>query len=135
MLCFELDAEGNLKLLTGEEIIKKCVSEALYALLQIIPTGKVTTYSDLSRVLHIHPRAVAKILSRNMEPIAIPCHRVVRSNGDLGGYTLNGENRRNFKSKLLALEGVSLLGDAKVRKESFISLSKELLLFKPFKKV
>ncbi len=126
MLCLELNAKGRLKPLFSKES-RDCLLEALYALLQIIPTGKVTTYNDLSKVLHINPRVVARMLSRNTRPIVIPCHRVVRSDGSLGGYTLNGKSRKEFKSKLLMLEGVLFSGNARVGKEFFVSIYKELI--------
>ena len=71
-----------------------------------VPKGKVTTYKELARALG-RPRAwraVANALARNPHPIEIPCHRVVRSDGKIGGYRLG--SRR--KSKLLAVEGIEI---------------------------
>ncbi len=81
------------------------IAEAVYTLVQLIPIGCVTTYKEIAKVLGISPRLVAKILSKNKKLIAIPCHRVVKSNGELGGYTLNGKNVPKFKESLLKLEG------------------------------
>jgi len=47
-------------------------------------------------------RAVANALARNPHPLKIPCHRVVRSDGKIGGYKLGTEQ----KAKLLAEEGI-----------------------------
>ena len=85
----------------------KDIEEAVYTLIQLIPLGCVTTYKDIAKVLGISPRKVAKILSRNSNPIAIPCHRVVKSDGGLGGYTLNGKKVPWFKEKLLKLESLN----------------------------
>jgi methylated-DNA-[protein]-cysteine S-methyltransferase len=57
-------------------------------------------------VLGISPRLVAKILSRNRNPIAIPCHRIVKSDNGLGGYTLNGKKVPEFKKRLIDLESL-----------------------------
>ncbi len=60
------------------------VWEALLA----IPTGCVVSYSDVARAID-HPkavRAVASAIGRNLVAYIIPCHRVIRSTGALGGY-------------------------------------------------
>lgn len=71
-----------------------------------IPKGSVTTYKKLAIAIN-HPkayRAVANALGKNPLPIIIPCHRVIASNGTLGGYSLKGGP--NTKRKLLKKEGV-----------------------------
>ncbi|RLG56559.1 MAG: cysteine methyltransferase [Hadesarchaea archaeon] len=71
-----------------------------------IPSGKVTTYKELARAMG-NPRAcraVAGALAKNPDPVKIPCHRVVRSDGQIGGYKL-GISR---KAKLLTEEGVTV---------------------------
>jgi len=80
------------------------IEEAVYTLVQLIPIGCTTTYKDVANVLNISPRLVAKLLSRNRNPIIIPCHRVIRSNGRLGGYTINGVKAPEIKRKLLEIE-------------------------------
>ena len=54
-----------------------------------IPYGETRTYKDIAAEIGSPRafRAVGNALSRNPVPILIPCHRVVRSNGKLGGYT------------------------------------------------
>lgn len=104
-------------------IVKRSASaedlcEAVYALTQLIPSGLVTTYGELSRVLGIHPRSVARCLSRNESLVLIPCHRVVYSNGRLGGYSGPGVD---FKKKLLALEGVEFSRDDVIARKCFMS--------------
>jgi len=87
-----------------------------------VPKGKVTTYKELARALG-RPRAwraVANAVARNPHPIKIPCHRVVRSDGKVGGYKL-GEKR---KVELLLGEGV-IINKGKVDiKKYLIKLSK-----------
>ena len=52
-------------------------------------------------------RAVANACGKNPDPKTIPCHRVVRSNGNIGGYSLKGGI--NKKRKLLKLENKNYL--------------------------
>lgn len=78
----------------------------VYDLLLKIPAGKVSTYGDLARALG-NPsasRAIGRILGENPEPIKVPCHRVVMSNGRIGGYAYGTARKR----QLLEKEGVSL---------------------------
>ena len=78
----------------------------MYHLLIKIPEGKATTYGDLAKALG-NPsasRLIGKILGRNPNPIQVPCHRVVISNGKLGGYR-GGIDK---KIGLLRKEGVSI---------------------------
>jgi len=71
-----------------------------------IPRGQVGTYKGIAACLGAPDaaRAVGNALARNPFPIIIPCHRVVRSNGQLGGYGGGPEMKR----VLLALEGVHI---------------------------
>lgn len=72
-----------------------------------VPRGQVSTYAEIARRIG-NPkavRAVGQALRRNPVPIVVPCHRVVASNGTLGGY--GGEMRSRRKVELLRLEGVA----------------------------
>lgn len=57
-----------------------------------IPWGQVQSYGDLALVVGAPgaARAVGTALSKNPIPLLIPCHRVVRAGGDIGGYGLGG---------------------------------------------
>ena len=70
-----------------------------------IPCGKVATYSGIAAKIGSPraARAVGTALANNPFPLVIPCHRVVRSDGSLGGYG----GGRNMKRQLLAKEGVT----------------------------
>ena len=70
-----------------------------------IPKGKVKTYKELARSIRKPKasRAVANACGKNPFPIKIPCHRVVRSDGKLGGYS--GKGGIKTKRKLLRSEG------------------------------
>ena len=82
----------------------------VYDIVAQIPEGKVTTYGDIARALG-HPRAsrvIGRILNKNPNPILTPCHRVIKSNGNIGGYTF-GKAR---KKELLKKEGLCFIGDS-----------------------
>ncbi|MEM0371629.1 MAG: MGMT family protein [Ignisphaera sp.] len=79
------------------------LKELVYMLVQLIPIGYVTTYSDIAKVLKIPPRLVGKILKENTEPIIIPCHRVINIKS-IGGYTIMGKRVDYLKKRLLSLE-------------------------------
>jgi methylated-DNA-[protein]-cysteine S-methyltransferase len=68
-----------------------------------VPAGRVVSYGDIARRIGVPgaSRAVGQALGRNPVPIVIPCHRVVASGGDLGGYT----GGLDVKRKLLRIEG------------------------------
>ena len=74
--------------------------------LQQIPYGQIRSYGDVARAVGNPPgaRAVGLANKRNCIAIVIPCHRVIRSNGDLGGY----DSGLHIKRALLELEGVKL---------------------------
>ena len=69
-----------------------------------IPKGKTKTYKEIAIKIG-HPnsaRAVANACARNPHPILIPCHRVVRSDGKIGGDS--GPGGASQKKKLLLKE-------------------------------
>ncbi len=82
-----------------------------------IPRGRVASYKQLSAILGLQPRAVARALSANPYPVAYPCHRVVRSDGRLGGY-LGSTRLCWLKARLLLGEGVTVRG-SRVSREHF----------------
>ena len=86
----------------GQNAIK---DSDVYKLLLKIPAGKVSTYGDLAKALG-NPsasREIGRILGRNPNPVKVPCHRVVKSSGKVGGY-FYGSDR---KKELLEKEGIS----------------------------
>ena len=74
--------------------------------LKKIPKGKVKTYKDIAIAIGKPKafRAVANAVSRNPYPPNVPCHRVIRSDGSLGGYSGKGGIRE--KRRLLISEKV-----------------------------
>jgi methylated-DNA-[protein]-cysteine S-methyltransferase len=84
--------------ITGSDFQKKVWKE-----LQKIPYGKTVGYKKIAQKVGgpTYVRAVGKANSRNPVPIIIPCHRVINTNGNIGGYSLG----IYLKEKLLKLEG------------------------------
>ena len=76
--------------------------EKVYAVVRKIPKGKVLTYKEVAKRAGkpLASRAVGNILSKNIDPM-VPCHRVIRSDGEIGGYRAV----KNSKIKILKMEG------------------------------
>lgn len=76
-------------------------------MLSIPRGGRVATYAQLAKLLNTSPpRAVGKLASANRLPVIVPCHRVIKSDGSLGGYSAGDVN---VKFKLLEMEGVKVV--------------------------
>ena len=78
----------------------------VYAVTRKIPRGKVSTYALIARFIGKPgaARAVGNALNRNPFSPRVPCHRVVRSSGEVGGFAF-GEKK---KIVLLAREGLTI---------------------------
>ena len=76
--------------------------------LKKIPRGKVKTYSEVAKSIGkpLAVRAVANAIGKNPLAPQIPCHRVIRSDGSLGGYS--GKGGIKTKRLLLKREGITL---------------------------
>ncbi len=77
--------------------------QKVFSIVARIPKGKVMTYKEVATKAG-HPgasRAVGSILKTNYDP-KIPCHRVIRSDGKMGGYNRGGVRK---KAQILRKEG------------------------------
>ncbi len=70
--------------------------------LSLIKYGSTKTYGDIAKILNTSPRYVGNVCGQNNHLLIIPCHRVVRSDGTLGGFS--GLGGIKLKKKLLDLE-------------------------------
>lgn len=80
-------------------------SERVRAVVRKIPKGKTLSYKAVAEKVH-NPRAaraVAQVMAKNFDP-TVPCHRVIRNDGTVGGYNRGGEKR---KRELLQEEAVA----------------------------
>jgi AraC family transcriptional regulator, regulatory protein of adaptative response / methylated-DNA-[protein]-cysteine methyltransferase len=89
---FPVDARGS------------AFQQRVWAALRKIPPGRTASYADIARAIDAPTamRAVAGACAANPVAIAIPCHRVLRSDGALSGYRWGVDRKR----ELLAREGV-----------------------------
>ena len=84
-------------LIKGNPIQKKVWRE-----LKNIKFGKTKTYGEIAKKFKLSPRHVGKICGQNKIVLAIPCHRVIRSDGSMGGFSSIGGI--TLKKKLLDFE-------------------------------
>ncbi len=82
------------------------LDQKVYLKLISVPKGRVTTYGELAKAVGLKngQRVIGQIMNRNPFPVVIPCHRVVKSDGKMGGF-FYGEN---VKKKMLSNEGVKI---------------------------
>jgi O-6-methylguanine DNA methyltransferase len=81
------------------------LKQKVFKIVRKIPKGKVLSYKQVAEKLG-NPklaRLVGRILSTNTNPFEIPCHRVICSNGQVGGY------RWGVKKKILLLKKEGLI--------------------------
>ncbi|MFX1415011.1 MAG: methylated-DNA--[protein]-cysteine S-methyltransferase [Promethearchaeota archaeon] len=77
------------------------------ALLKVKP-GAITTYSDLGKTIQSKAfRAIGNVCKSNPIPLIIPCHRVLRKDGEIGGFMGKTDKtwETNIKRTLLRIEG------------------------------
>jgi len=90
-------------------------TEKVYELCKKIPKGKVSTYKDISLQLNSKAyRAVGNVLNKNKSK-QVPCHRVIKSNGEIGGFARGTKN----KIKLLKKEGI-IIKNNKISLKEFL---------------
>lgn len=81
--------------------------EKVYAKLQSVPKGKVTTYKDLAKASGTNAyRAIGSFMKTNHNPKDIPCYKVVKSDGSIGEYSAPGG--ANKKISLLKRDGIKI---------------------------
>jgi len=83
------------------------LSARCYAVIDDIPVGRVLTYRDLAEAIGTRGyRAIGRIVGRNPNAPKTPCHRVVRADGKVGGYSARGGIAE--KLRLLETEGIKV---------------------------
>ena len=86
-------------LFNGNPIQKKIWRE-----LKKIKKGKVKTYGEIAKKLKISPRYVGRVCGENNHLLVVPCHRIIRSDNTLGGFS--SPRGIKLKRKLLEFEGI-----------------------------
>ncbi|MFX1565982.1 MAG: MGMT family protein [Promethearchaeota archaeon] len=84
-----------------------------------VPRGKVISYGNLARLSNSSPRGVGSVMRSNPVPWAVPCHRVIHSDGTLGklGGTISGTPE---KARILRAEGVIVRDTGTVDQKSVL---------------
>ncbi|MBS3146508.1 MGMT family protein [Candidatus Woesearchaeota archaeon] len=96
--------------------------EKVYEKLRKVPSGRVVTYKILAEVLNSKAyRAVGSAMRKNKNAPVIPCHRVVKSSGEIGNFS--GEGGVKAKIKMLEKEGI------KIKNNRIIDFEKVLFKF------
>jgi len=85
-------------------------ADRVYEILRKVPVGKVTTYKLIAEKLNSKAyRAVGQALKNNPYAPEVPCHRVVKSDGSIGGFMGKTEGEEIYKKIfLLKSEGVEV---------------------------
>lgn len=96
-------------------------NQKVYKIVSQIPKGKVMTYKQVAEELGTKAyRAVGRALKNNPDPTKIFCHRVIRSDGKIGGFFgETGGKKVREKIKLLESEGVKIR-KGKILKDCYI---------------
>lgn len=92
----------------------------VYVLVKKVPKGKVTTYSAIAKKLKSSPRAVGQALKVNPYAPQVPCHRVINSDGIIGGFKgkIKGKAIKD-KIALLKKEGI-IIKNNKVKEKNIL---------------
>ena len=70
--------------------------------LKKIPYGQTKSYGAIAKIVKTSPRYVGNVCGQNKHLLVIPCHRVIRTDGSLGGFS--GTGGLSLKKRLLKLE-------------------------------
>lgn len=91
-------------------------SKKVYEICKKIPKGKVSTYKEIAKKLNSKAyRAVGTALNKNPYAPKVPCHRVINSNGKVGGFASGIDN----KIKMLKQEGI-IIKNNKIDLEKYL---------------
>ncbi|MHA2392511.1 MAG: methylated-DNA--[protein]-cysteine S-methyltransferase [Promethearchaeota archaeon] len=101
----DLDIELNI-----EEKFQTKFSQNVINNILTLNRGETTSYSEIGRKIGSKAyRAIGNVLKNNPVPLIIPCHRVIRKNGDIGGFMgeTNNSWQQNIKKDLLRIEQIT----------------------------
>lgn len=93
----------------------KLFYEKCYKILRKVPKGKVTTYKEIAKILNTKAyRVVGTAMKKNPYAPKVPCHRVINSDGRVGGF-FHGKEK---KIEILKKEGIEIINE-KIDLEKF----------------
>ena len=88
----------NLNIATDGSYLQK----KIWTELKKIRYGKTKTYGEIAKIINTSPRYVGNVCAQNKHLLIIPCHRIIRSDGSLGGFS--GLGGIKLKNKLIQIE-------------------------------
>jgi len=97
------------------------LDKLVYKKLTEVPEGMVTSYSELAKAVGLKngQRVIGQIMKKNPYPSIIPCHRVVKADGKIGGFFYGDK----IKTNMLKKEGI------KIQNGKILGLEKKLYKF------
>ena len=84
------------------EMVGTSLQKKIWKELLKISYGSTKSYGEIAKIIKTSPRYVGNVCGQNKHLLIVPCHRVVRSDGSLGGFS--GLGGINLKKRLLKLE-------------------------------
>ena len=84
------------------EVYGNFLQRKIWKELKKIKKGKTKSYGEIARKFKVSPRYVGKVCGQNKHILVIPCHRVIRSNGSISGFSAPGGTK--LKRKLIQFE-------------------------------
>ena len=105
----------------------KSFNEKIYSILKKVPKGKITTYKALAEAAGTKAyRAVGQAMRCNPYAPVVPCHRVVKSTGEIGGFSGSiNPNSEEVKRKITMLEKEGV----KIKNKRIVDFEKVLFRF------
>ena len=98
--------QGNIKTLKAPiKIIGSTMQKKIWSELKKIPKGKTKSYGNIAKKLKMSPRYVGRVCGENKLVLIVPCHRVIKSDGSLGGFS--AADGVKLKERLLNFEKTS----------------------------
>jgi len=95
----------------------KNFNEECYKKLKTVPKGKITTYKDLAHSINSKAyRAVGTAMNKNPYAPEVPCHRVINSNGNVGGFA----HGTREKIQMLKSEGIEIKNNKIVNMKRYL---------------
>ena len=98
----------NIEITFEEKFSTPFAQKVMKYLTENVKYGEITTYSGIGQAIGSKAyRAIGNVMKSNPLPLIIPCHRVIRKDGDLGGFMgkMDKEWQTNLKLNLLKIEG------------------------------
>ena len=92
----------DIKIFSKGNLIQKRIWQEL----KQIKKGEIKTYGEIAKKFKVSPRYIGRVCGENRHVLIIPCHRVIRTDKTLGGFS--APRGKKLKKKLLKFEGIAI---------------------------